>query len=276
MANSGTHTNGSQIFITAAATPNLNDKHTVFGTVTAGQAVCDQINSTPTTGATGNPPDRPLTPIVIQSIQVYGPSLAGFDLQRFGLPTLINARPQLSKVASSFLLRFDAMPFSEVRGYDSSDLVTWSRFGTGYGGAIALSNEVDVTSLATGSRHFFRMASADYANTAARFVPASPGSRTYTFTSNFPYVTDVSFNAAGTGGTWTLRDFSTGTIKTVSYGVDKFRSQIIMQWDSTAALGRDVTFNYILDHTSSSGGTFSGTTNYPSYPNIVGTFLLAP
>jgi hypothetical protein len=213
---------------------------------------------------------------VIQSIQVYGPSLAGFNLQPFGLPKLVDARPQLSKVASTFLLRFDALPFSEVRGYDSSDLVTWSMFGSGYGGAIALSNQVDVTPLATGSRHFFRMAAADYANTAARFVPASPGGRTYTFTSNFPYVAEVTFNAAGTGGTWTLRGFNSGTIKTVSYGTDKFRSQIIMQWDSTAALGRDVTFNYILDHASATGGTFTGTTTYPGYANVVGTFVVAP
>ena len=65
MANAGPNTNGSQFFITVAATHWLTGNHTIFGEVVEGQEIADKI-----TAVARNRQDKPLKDVVLNSVKI--------------------------------------------------------------------------------------------------------------------------------------------------------------------------------------------------------------
>ena len=65
MANAGPNTNGSQFFINTADNSFLDTKHTVFGKVVSGMETVTAIE-----GVETFPNDRPVEPVIIQSITI--------------------------------------------------------------------------------------------------------------------------------------------------------------------------------------------------------------
>ena len=188
MANSGMNTNGSQFFITVAATPWLDGLHTVFGTVDAGSGVLDQINAVATDS--GN---KPLAPVVIHSVEIRreGPDAETFEIDAQGLPVCRGSAGRLEVnpgVAALWRLE-QALPGGSIlRGYRSTDLATWSFLGERYqapGGADFTTLTLDA---AASQRAFYHLSTTEYpdalgtsAMSGRSLVASFPAGELFTF-----------------------------------------------------------------------------------------------
>jgi peptidyl-prolyl cis-trans isomerase A (cyclophilin A) len=205
MANSGTNTNGSQFFITVGAPKtHLDGVHTVFGEVTSGTSVVEQMNVVPTTS------DRPDTPVVIQSVTIrrVGAAAEAFDIQAQQLPIVRELLPGnlqvdlLSKV--DFIPRRPRISASITDVYRSENLATWAihrRYFHAFGVPDSSPFEIDTKATNAASlaaKGFYRVVETEYPDALA---PRSLAGRTFIATwDNGAENMTFTINSTGTQG----------------------------------------------------------------------------
>lgn len=152
MANSGEDTNGSQFFVTLAATSHLDDLHSVFGETVA-QADLDVVNLVRQDD-------------VIDSVTITrnGAAAQAFDVNAQGLPTVSDADPTIAKTQSGFELNYEQRDEAEYHVFHTEDFSTWSQVvGTEFYTSAPTQTPRDVSAITGGnSRKFFSVARVEY------------------------------------------------------------------------------------------------------------------
>ena len=293
MANSGICTNGSQFFIMLvdnhAAASSLDDKHSVFAEVITGTSTIDAFTDSvnfPTTNETPN------TPITITSVDIVGPSLAGFDVNAASLllPTVngVDTKIAYDPDTDVYQMTWDRKPQAEYFSALSTNLSTWVFVGSPY--VLSLESVADWDYSITGvneAKFFSRVTEVDY--TLLPNAPsdmASNGKELEVFFGVGDSVT-LTFDGAG-GGTWVASDSSSGTLSNVTWGdatptsgvflssvsQAKFisRGNLEVTFDTAAGpekwVSLDVTLSY---HTATSGWTSGGVVYEIPGPGGMGT-----
>jgi peptidyl-prolyl cis-trans isomerase A (cyclophilin A) len=289
------NTGGSQFFITLEATTHLDDKHSVFGEVIGGKEIIDGFTSA--THFPTNTNQGPLIPVVMESVVISGPDLAGFDIDNpaLMLPVASGIRltPSRNAAANSFTVTFDRRARHDYHYSTSLDLLTWSPFRQ----ILSLNDENQSSFTITGlnlKRFFSRMTDVDYSLLPNPPGPLLPANASVAWTDRAGNSITLVSNGAG-GGTWSDSLGASGNIVSLSIydGAGNSNtmvgtssnahliplSQIVTTLDANAGLNSRRSFNLVLSfHTPTSGwcdGTASGGPN-PGSTTILQAFTYMP
>ncbi len=223
MANSGVNTNGSQFFITLEAASTLDDKHSVFGEVINdathpnGKAIIDGF--TDATNFPTGPNDVPDSPIVMESVVISGPGLAGFDIDNPALllPTVneVKTKVRYDPDGDTYAITWDRKFQTEYLPALSFDLNSWVFTTSPY--LLSLDAQTDYTYTIngiTGDKFFSRVAGVDYSLTPNAPTDLVANGKVMTVTVETGETIALAFDGAGTG-TWTASDGGSGTLGSV-------------------------------------------------------------
>lgn len=268
MANSGPDSNGSQFFVTLAATAHLNDVHSVFGRVSSGSNVVYAIGQ-----VAKDSNNKPLSNVVIQnlSIRAVGASAQAFSIQNLGLPVVTNVPLSITATATNAALSFTNRLYAENLLYRSTNLTVWSGTNLGVEVSAPVSNRVLVAKSAT--NEFFHLAQVNYSG--GRPVPKSLIGRTVVlfFDNGVGTLTNVFTNAVSGSFTYVpvSQPSGSGGITSYNWIVSPYRGRLSPIYFSNLA-----PMVLHLNPTNAVAGVFSGTV-YSGTPFAAsGWFTITP
>ena len=223
-------TGNSQFFITLAAAPNLNDKHSVFGEVIEGKDLIDRFadpalfptDRTAAGASPGDPAysDRPVTEIRMDSVVISGPSLDGFDLDdpALELPVLTSVKPVPERTtSSSFTTLFHRKARHDYLYSYSFDLAAWTFLGSSKN-ILSLNDDPSYDFTVSGvsfDRFFANVGSVDYSFLVNPSPSALAAGTSITFTTRNRELLTLTPNGSG-GGSWTDTWGDSGTISNLA------------------------------------------------------------
>ncbi|RME94047.1 MAG: peptidylprolyl isomerase [Verrucomicrobia bacterium] len=261
MANSGPNSNGSQFFITVAATPWLDGRHTVFGRVVAGMEVVTAISQVATDAQ-----DRPVEPVVIRGIDIraVGPAAEAFDPDAHGLPVVEPAALSIRRVPGGIELVYPESLFAQhyLRSGDLDGAWTVEPLGLDLAAPAQTSRRL----AAEGRARFFALTRVRYGEST--LAPRSLAGRTLTLV--LPGTAgelEVRFDDSG-GGSYTLGG-DTGTVGGYVWLQEPWRGRL---WP--IEFSGLVPMTLRLDFSSETAGTYSGTAHAATPFAIEGAFRL--
>jgi len=235
MANSGICTNGSQFFIMLVddwgGASALDDKHSIFGKVTTGTAIIDGftddqvfpvqlVNPSLPEDPNTNPKTSPVSSIVIDSVMISGPSLAGFDINApslllplvDGVKTSIAYNPSTITYGMTWDRKFQTEYFTSFTDNFQSWIFETYRY------RISMEAESDFQRSWTwvGGKLFTCLTGVDYS-----LLPNAPSNlaaagNVLALTTAGGEVITLTFDGSG-GGSWSLSTGGSGNLNSVAW-----------------------------------------------------------
>lgn len=250
MANSGLNSNGSQFFVTLAATAWLNDVHSVFGEVIEGLNVVTNVVQGDVMGRV--------------TVVRHGTAANAFAVGAQGLPEAVDGAPSLVSGSNGWRLGYPQLPNTEVIVFhaDTVDAAAWIRHGASeMHGPTPVVSARDVSGVANGKgAQFFEVARVRYPDPI--HTPASLAQRKVTLTDTGGFVMAVSLTTTNSGTyVFTQGGSSLGPnpVAVYTWGREAYRGRWVAAI-SGLAYGNDpiVQLNVSLVSGSATQGTYGG------------------
>lgn len=255
MANGGLHSNGSQFFVTLAATSNLDDLHSVFGKTVAASdlTVVQSIQQ-------GD---------IIDSVAITrnGAVAQAFDVNAQGLPTVEYAAASIAETQTGFELSYHQNDSAQYFAGHTSDLTNWTRFtDTEFHFTPPSQSPRDVSAITSGnSIQFFSVTRVQYPDDL--ITPAVGAGQRIALTSPQGYSFTFDLATANTGSYQTsVAPQSTFQIHSYRWVREAYRGQLVAVISGLRFSNGEsvVQLNVSLDFSDATSGAIAG--------NLIGQF----